>query len=639
MRGFSSPRGCSIGFEPSLSTDEVPHQSVRPSKTDIGYELPLSTDESPHEAVQLSQDVYMHSLGAHVPNDELDAEKRTHKRVRIGMADHVNQPTGSGRAVNDTAANCSFERISEELRRAFHEELVAMQASIFDHVTSHCLEILEHVGATRTQVSWQAPNSSQHKALVETSDSYSDSPTPSGFDLSKLRKSSHCMEQEKVNSQHQYQYENVPVLYQLEKMMLFWHSIQEPERVGLLARVVLSVQMEIFFGVVVFLNTVFAVARVNHTAANVLSRSEEPDVYRWFELAFALTFLIELGLKLLVHRQYLFVNGNLMWNWLDVFLVLGNIADFIAKYFKSAFFVENSDVARVVRFVRLLKMARLIRVMRRSVDLRTMIDSLFNSTVCLFWSIVMLGFICFAFGLIFVHIATMHIADSGKGDDERVLFYFGSVEGAMFTLYQATTGGVDWIEPYNAIAVTGTFCKCLFTFFVAFVQVAVLNLVTGLFVNTAMSFAEPTNVELAALIRGHEYNVFKFLSGPFKEHLPLCEVNGVSLRDFEFALDKDEVRSELFALGLSVRDAATFFEALLGDSDGGRIPYPVFVEACLSLRGVGSTLDVQVLSFDMNVHFERLRKSLDAILQQIKQIQSPYESVSLLSPPSSKSHI
>eukprot|EP00927_Polykrikos_kofoidii_P018049 TRINITY_DN1828_c0_g1_i10.p1 TRINITY_DN1828_c0_g1~~TRINITY_DN1828_c0_g1_i10.p1 ORF type:complete len:161 (-),score=24.03 TRINITY_DN1828_c0_g1_i10:360-788(-) len=130
-----------------------------------------------------------------------------------------------------------------------------------------------------------------------------------------------------------------------------------------------------------------------------------------------------------------------------------------------------------------------------------MLDSLFHSVVALFWSILMLGIICFAFGLIFVQFAGAFLEDihhntNTKDVKQKLLDHYGSVQMATFTLYKVTTGGIDWIEGYDSIAVAGTVCKGLFLFFIAFIHIAVLNVVTGLFVNTALSFAEPTQAEL-----------------------------------------------------------------------------------------------------------------------------------------------
>jgi ABC-type multidrug transport system fused ATPase/permease subunit len=151
-------------------------------------------------------------------------------------------------------------------------------------------------------------------------------------------------------------------------------------------------------------------------------------------------------------------------------------------------------------------MARLVKVMRLSPDLRLMLDSLFHSVVALFWSILMLGIICFAFGLIFVQFAGAFLEDIQHNTytqdvKQKLLDHYGSVQMATFTLYKVTTGGIDWIEAYDSIAVIGTVCKCVFVLFIAFIQIAVLNIVTGLFVNTALSFAEPSKVELVESLR------------------------------------------------------------------------------------------------------------------------------------------
>merc|ERR1719482_1807022 len=56
----------------------------------------------------------------------------------------------------------------------------------------------------------------------------------------------------------------------------------------------------------------------------------------------------------------------------------------------------------------------------------------------------------------------------------------------MITLYKATTGGQDWGDVSDTLFDCGKFYYCLFLFFIAFIILALLNILTGIFVDRAM---------------------------------------------------------------------------------------------------------------------------------------------------------
>merc|ERR1711874_391509 len=102
----------------------------------------------------------------------------------------------------------------------------------------------------------------------------------------------------------------------------------------------------------------------------------------------------------------------------------------------------------------------------------------------------MLGLIMYVFGLCFLQIITGHIADTAEGNLDKQTFlaieeYWNSVPQAIVTLYFAVTGGADWEVLAAPIRDAGEFYFILFMFYIAFTAWAVLNVLTGLYVDTA----------------------------------------------------------------------------------------------------------------------------------------------------------
>jgi len=59
----------------------------------------------------------------------------------------------------------------------------------------------------------------------------------------------------------------------------------------------------------------------------------------------------------------------------------------------------------------------------------------------------------------------------------------------MFTLLSSVLGGHDWTEYTDALQVVDWIYKSLFTLFVLLTQLAVLNVITGIFVDSSMNAA------------------------------------------------------------------------------------------------------------------------------------------------------
>lgn len=87
---------------------------------------------------------------------------------------------------------------------------------------------------------------------------------------------------------------------------------------------------------------------------------------------------------------------------------------------------------------------------------------------------------------------------------EMLVQYYGSVQLAMLTLFKGSTGGEDWTIYYETISVTGEFYSMIFILFIIFIEIALLNVLTGIFVESAMKHAQPDRDALALDLRKEE---------------------------------------------------------------------------------------------------------------------------------------
>merc|ERR1712113_12547 len=116
-----------------------------------------------------------------------------------------------------------------------------------------------------------------------------------------------------------------------------------------------------------------------------------------------------------------------------------------------------------------------------------------GSMVSLFWLFVLLLGVIYIFSVCLTRGATEYL--NGLGPDRRppqweeVWEHFGTVPSSMYTLFGAMTGGIDWADPAASVELTGWGYFYLFGFFVFFTFFSVLNIVTGVFVDSAIQKA------------------------------------------------------------------------------------------------------------------------------------------------------
>lgn len=242
--------------------------------------------------------------------------------------------------------------------------------------------------------------------------------------------------------------------------------------------------------------------------ANV-GKGEKPENQLFTELGyfFIAFYILELVMKMVVFRLHFFMNRDWSWNVFDFLLVL------IGLYDLTDFDSGDTDVTwiRLLRLIKMLKMLRVIRVMKFFRVLRMMVSSIAGSMMTLMWSILMLGLMMYVFGLCFLQIIAAYLSDPSvlntpnkEATLEAVTMYWASVPQAIITLYYAVTGGADWEALAVPVREAGDLYHCFFMFYIAFSIFAVLNVLTGLYVDTATKVSEMDSSAVEEELNVHE---------------------------------------------------------------------------------------------------------------------------------------
>merc|ERR1711972_1134963 len=176
---------------------------------------------------------------------------------------------------------------------------------------------------------------------------------------------------------------------------------------------------------------------------------------------------------------------------------------------------------------------------------------------------------------------------------DEIKTLYGGIWACCYTLYMCVTGGTDWGDATISLTAMGSANQLLMSFYIFFVNIAVMNVITGIFVQGAIDTALTDQEELIQdqLIRRD--SELQQLNAIFKES-DLDGSGTVTRQEFVQHCTDKRVRALLRALGLDVDMANSLFK-LLDVTDSGEIDIQELVVASMRLKGQATAMDVAVL--------------------------------------------
>eukprot|EP00747_Dinoflagellata_sp_TGD_P134673 gnl/TRDRNA2_/TRDRNA2_175359_c0_seq5.p1 gnl/TRDRNA2_/TRDRNA2_175359_c0~~gnl/TRDRNA2_/TRDRNA2_175359_c0_seq5.p1 ORF type:complete len:480 (-),score=59.91 gnl/TRDRNA2_/TRDRNA2_175359_c0_seq5:21-1361(-) len=279
---------------------------------------------------------------------------------------------------------------------------------------------------------------------------------------------------------------------------------------------------------------------------------------------------------------------------------------------------------RALRMMKVAKVLRLARVLQAFQDLRLMLASIAGSLSSLLWVLVMLSFILYMFALVFVQGFTALLAkgDSlGQETKDSILYYFGSVEVAILTLFQNTTGGPGWEESYNLVKLIGAPYAICFILYIAFFTFAVFNILTGVFVQHAMKFAEPEKETLVFQARRQRLEDMATMKDLCHE----IDDDGsgeISLEELHAHLKSHKVRATWRLMGIDIGEAETFFRLLSHTTEDGKVEVDRFAEGAMKMKGSANALDIQTILYAMRTSSKRHDRFSRFVIEKLNSLDT-----------------
>eukprot|EP00929_Paragymnodinium_shiwhaense_P120576 TRINITY_DN9253_c0_g3_i1.p1 TRINITY_DN9253_c0_g3~~TRINITY_DN9253_c0_g3_i1.p1 ORF type:complete len:571 (+),score=64.73 TRINITY_DN9253_c0_g3_i1:133-1845(+) len=322
------------------------------------------------------------------------------------------------------------------------------------------------------------------------------------------------------------------------------------------------------------------------------------------EQTFCVVFTLELLLKLFTFRSEFFCGNSWKLNMFDTCIVTLQLADQVshATHTEEEGPLSVSTV-KCLRLLRLLRIVRLLRVLHLVDELQHIIISLVGSLSSLGWVLMMLSLLVYFFSVLFTQMALINV----PLDDphyERIMHFFGSIPNTVLTLFGSIFGGVQWDEPVlllnSSLSPTAGILFCLY---IAFCLIAVMNVVTGVFVDKALRSACVTEEKTLAK---HVARIF--FDGDHANQQ-------ISWETFEAKLTEADMEDYFKAIDVDESEAQNLFELLDTDNSGG-VDARELVTGLLRLRGNAGSLEVALMMRELSYMHDRLEMRMQDALQK-----------------------
>lgn len=426
-------------------------------------------------------------------------------------------------------------------------------------------------------------------------------------------------------------------------------SFKKKEDRSWLAKTVTDEQFELAIAVVILLNAVIIGVEVDWSAQR--QGESAPFFFYILQTLCVIVFVVELGMKLKAFGFAFFTRAsrNVGWNWFDTFLVASSVCevsyDLVNVALGKQKAGEGSNLSylrliRIVRITRLVRLFRIVRIIKFVRALSILISSIMSAFKSFVWAMTLLTLTMYFFAIVFSQAVTEELVDvyyptmSCEIDDSWVRDgrdpclalwdFWGTIPRAMFTLFEAITGGIDWDMAARSLGAVHPFFMFVFVVYIAFFYFAVLNVVTGVFCQSAIENAQHDRELMVRDLLSNKQMYVDSVQDQFTAMFEIFDRDNsgeVTIEEFAAHIKDPRVQAYFALLDLDSSDAFTLFKLL--DSDGSNVvDAEEFVEGCLRLKGGARSIDLAKLSNDNR----RLGQKVNQFMETVDKRFAAYAS-------------
>lgn len=321
------------------------------------------------------------------------------------------------------------------------------------------------------------------------------------------------------------------------------------------------------------------------------------------------TFLLLFILELVVRTLAASASSELMHSDLLYLLVDASVVFVSALHVVftlcgiTSGFIAN---LRLLKTVRLYGLCHALKHVRLFAKLTRMISALAHSGEDLFWGSLLLSVISSVFSTFFLQLLTDYVTEATAHDDvvEQLRPYFSSMSSSILTSVMCVTGGVSWWEVEQHFLEVSWFLGGLLVVFVLVMFVAVLNVVTGIFVTDSVQRADADRDVAIALRTARRHELHAELISIFND-IDADKSGEMTVEELHTMWTNDKVQMLLSSVGIEAVDCEKFFHAL--DVDGsGRVSIDEFILGVNTIAGQSRQMDLILFQGEMKTMIHAL---------------------------------
>uniref|UniRef100_A0A7S1A8G1 EF-hand domain-containing protein n=1 Tax=Noctiluca scintillans TaxID=2966 RepID=A0A7S1A8G1_NOCSC len=193
----------------------------------------------------------------------------------------------------------------------------------------------------------------------------------------------------------------------------------------------------------------------------------------------------------------------------------------------------------------------------------------------------------------------------------------------LLTLFAIVTGGLNWSNTEFVLRSISPFYGLLLLLYVALMLLAMMNIVTGIFVNDAIESTQ-TDVDLQTQA---ELDKTSRVMDELKRLFRTFDTDAsgtITLDEFKDHIANQGVKEMLAVLEIEVADAMGFFEVL--DVDGTQeLDIDEFVMGCIYLKGAAKMVNVATLMRENKLMMSQIMKQAYKLEDRVNHLTTKVE--------------
>lgn len=370
-----------------------------------------------------------------------------------------------------------------------------------------------------------------------------------------------------------------------------------------------------------------------------------PVPFRMADIICILFWSFEVAAYAIAHGDVYLHCSNPKWkmNLLDVSCVAIAIIEFTIDILESMDNTSAQFITKKLPYIGLLRLLRVARIFRilflvHSIPffqgLRKLFIAVGGAMQTLAWALMLQCALMYIFTLMITTGIRKYYDDYSPGPidfsdacvgsttlshTEQVKWYYGGVTITMATLFMSITGG-DWTVLAEPVFQLSWVFYAIWYTYVAFVIFGLLNVFTGIFVESA-THAANSDQEIIIQTQIEDEESYVNQIRLIFDRSDSDHSGNMTEKELQDLLEQEDFKVQMESLGIHATEARGLF-ALLDNDESGVVSIEEFLSGCMRLKGTAKAVDMVTLLFEnakLGHKVEQIRKMVAEIFEPDSQ--------------------